>query len=108
MSAEARSIPIKASFTRAGGSCKHLSSMNNELQLSKRLFEGNTLTGGLYIAHYSQVGTYLIGNEMLMSNTPNARPIVVSYVSSGITYHRTDPQGFIDFSNNFDVTDHGK
>jgi hypothetical protein len=86
---------------------KQLFSISNELQLSKRLFEGNTLTGGFYVAYYSQVGTYLIGNEMLMSNTPNARPIVVSYVSGGITYHRTDPQGFIDFSNNFDVTDHG-
>ena len=86
---------------------KQLSSISNDLQLSKRLFEGNTLTGGFYITHYSQVGTYLVGNQMLMSNTPNARPIVVSYVSGGITYQRTDPQGFIDFSNNLDFTDHG-
>jgi len=86
---------------------KQLFSMVNDLQLSKRLFEGNTLTGGFYLARYSKTGTWALGNQMLMSNTPNARPIVVSYVSSGITYHRTDPQGFIDFSNNFDITDHG-
>jgi len=44
---------------------------------------------------------------MLMSNTPNARPIVVSYVSNGVMYYRTDPQGFIDFSNNSDFAEHG-
>jgi hypothetical protein len=86
---------------------KYQRSVSNELQISKRLFERNTLTIGFYIAHYSQVGTYSLGNQMLMSNTRNARPITVSYVSNGISYHRTDPQGFIDFSHNFDVTDHG-
>jgi hypothetical protein len=79
---------------------KHLFNMSNNLQLSKRLFDKNTLTAGFYIAHYRQDSTYSLGNEMLMSNTPNARPIVVSYVSNGVIYHRTDPQGFIDFSSN--------
>lgn len=83
-------------------------SVSNELRLSKPLFEHNTLTGGLYMAHYSQSGTYLLGNPMLMSNTRNARPILVTYLSNGVSYHRTDPQGFIDFGGyNFDVTDHG-
>src|SRR5215813_959184 len=90
---------------------KHLFNMSNDLQVSKRLLEDNTLTAGFYIAHYGEDTTYSVfGNEMLMSNTPNARPIVVSYVSNGITYHRTDPQGFIDFSafgGNVDATEHG-
>jgi len=86
---------------------RYLFSISNDLQLSKRLFENNTLTGGIYVVHYGEDSTYSLGNPMLMSNTPNARPIVVSYVSNGVTYQRTDPQGFIDFSNNFDVTDHG-
>jgi len=86
---------------------KHLFNVSNDLQLSKQLFEGNTLTAGFYFAHYSQDSTYSLGNQMLMSNTPNARPIVVSYVSNGVTYHRTDSQGFSDFSQNFDATEHG-
>jgi hypothetical protein len=65
---------------------KHLFHMSNDLQLSKRLFGDNTLTAGFYIAHYNEDTTYsFVGNEMLMSNTPNARPIVVSYVSNGVT-----------------------
>jgi hypothetical protein len=87
---------------------KHLFNVSNDLQLSKQLFEGNTLTGGLYIAHYGNDSTYALGNQMLMSNIPNARPIVVSYVSDGVTYHRTDPQGFINFGGgNFAATEHG-
>jgi len=86
---------------------RHLFNISNDLKLSKRLFENNTLTGGFYIVHYGQDSTYSLGNQMLMSNTPNAKPIVVSYVSNGVTYQRTDPQGFIDFSNNLDVTEHG-
>ena len=89
---------------------KHLFNASNDLQLSKRLFGDNTLTAGFYIAHYSEDTTYSLGNEMLMSNTPNARPIVVSYVSNGVTYNRTDPQGFIDFSafgGNYNATEHG-
>lgn len=89
---------------------KHLFNMSNDLQLSKRLYDDNTLTAGFYIAHYGQDSTYSLGNEMLMSNTPNARPIVISYVSNGSTYHRTDPQGFIDFSEpggNYDALEHG-
>ena len=91
---------------------KHLFNVNNDVQLSKRLFEDNTLTAGFYLAHYGEDSTYSIGNEMLMSNTPNARPIVVTYVSNGVTYHRTDPQGFIDFSafggtGSYNATEHG-
>src|SRR5262249_20918415 len=86
---------------------KHLFSLSNDLQLTRRLFRDNTLTGGFYIAHYRQETSFAIGNEMLMSNTPNARPIVASYVSNGVTYHRTDPQGFSDFSGNFDAIERG-
>src|SRR5262249_10191 len=88
---------------------KHLFNMSNDLQVSKRLFEDNTLTAGFYVAHYSADTTYsaFVGNEMLMSTTPNARPLVVSYFSNGITYHRTDTQGFIDFSGSINATEHG-
>jgi hypothetical protein len=88
---------------------KHLFNLTNDLWVSKRLSEGNTLTGGLYVAHYSDDSKFSLGNEMLMSNTPRARPIVVSFINNGVTYHRTDPQGFIDFSGSFsfNATEHG-
>jgi outer membrane receptor protein involved in Fe transport len=86
---------------------KHLFSITNELRLSKKIFEGNTLTAGLYTAHYTDHDKWSLGNQMLMTNTPNARPIAVTYVQNGQTYSRTDSQGFIDFTGNFDITEDG-
>lgn len=86
---------------------KHLKSFNNDFRLSKELFEGNTLTIGFYINHYTMDDRWSLGNQMLMSNTPNATPITVSYVGmDGQTYQRTDSQGFADFGG-FHIAQHG-
>ncbi|HEY1034815.1 MAG TPA: TonB-dependent receptor [Pseudoxanthomonas sp.] len=76
---------------------KELKAFNNDFRLSKDLFEGNTLTIGLYVNHYSMSDKWSLGNQMLMTNEPNATPITVSYVDGGQTYQRTDSQGFADF-----------
>ncbi|MBV6417440.1 MAG: Vitamin B12 transporter BtuB [Steroidobacteraceae bacterium] len=88
---------------------KRLFNINNDLRVSKELFDGNTLTLGLYVAHYTMRDKWSLGNGMLMTNTPNARPIVVTYVDpvSGQTIQRTDNQGFVDF-NGFHITERGK
>lgn len=85
---------------------KHLKSFNNDFRLSKELFEGNTLTIGFYVNHYTMDDKWSLGNQMLMSNTPNATPITVSYVDGGQTYQRTDSQGFADFGG-FHIAQHG-
>jgi len=73
---------------------KHLNNVDNDLRVSKKLFPGNTLTAGLYLAHYTMNDIWSLGNPMLMSNTPNARPITVSFAANGQTYSATDSQGF--------------
>ncbi len=85
---------------------KHLKSFNNDFRLSKELFEGNTLTVGLYVNHYTMDDKWSLGNQMLMSNTPNATPIMVSYVDGGVTKYRTDSQGFADFGG-YHIAQHG-
>jgi outer membrane receptor protein involved in Fe transport len=76
---------------------KELEHFNNDLRLSKELFEGNTLTIGLYTAYYTMDDEWALGNQMLMTNTPNARPITVSFVNGdGDTAQLTDEQGFLD------------
>jgi outer membrane receptor protein involved in Fe transport len=87
---------------------KHLFSINNDLRVSKELFPGNTATVGLYTARWTDHDKWSLGNQMLMTNTPNARPITVSYVdpASGQTFQRLDPQGF-DFNGGFDITEDG-
>ena len=86
---------------------KHLKSFNNDFRLSKELFEGNTLTIGLYYNHYTMDDKWALGNQMLMTNTPNATPITVSYLNADGTVHQlTDGQGFLDYGG-FNVAQHG-
>jgi TonB dependent receptor-like, beta-barrel/TonB-dependent Receptor Plug Domain len=75
---------------------KELEQYNNDLRVSKELFDGNTLTIGLYTAYYTMDDEWALGNQMMMTNTPNARPITVSFVQGGQTFLKTDEQGFLD------------
>jgi len=86
---------------------KHLKNMSNDFRLSKEIFEGNTLTAGVYLAHYTDDDKWALGNQMLMTNTPNATPITVSYVDGGVTKQLTDNQGFLD-NGGYNITERGK
>lgn len=86
---------------------KRLKNFNNDFRLSKELFEGNTLTIGLYAARYTADDKWALGNQMLMTNTPNARPIAVSYVEDGQVRQLTDAQGLLDYGS-FNIVQHGK
>ncbi len=85
---------------------KHLKNMSNDFRLSKEMFEGNTLTAGLYLSHYTMNDKWALGNQMLMTNTPNAQPIQVSYVDGAQTKQLTDGQGFLDYGG-FNIAQHG-
>jgi hypothetical protein len=85
---------------------KRLKSINNDFRLSKELFEGNTLTIGVYMNHYTMNDKWALGNQMLMTNTPNARPITVSYVGADGTHQLTDGQGLLDYGG-FNIAQHG-
>jgi hypothetical protein len=85
---------------------KELTNLNNDFRLSKELFDGNTLTVGLYLAYYEMDDEWALGNQMLMTNEPNARPMTVSYVDGGQTFQLTDPQGFLD-NGVFNIAQHG-
>lgn len=85
---------------------KELENLNNDFRVSKDLFEGNTLTAGLYLAYYTMDDEWALGNQMFMTNEPNARPITVSYVDGGQTLQLTDAQGFLD-NGAFNITEKG-
>jgi outer membrane receptor protein involved in Fe transport len=86
---------------------KRLNNINNDLRLSKEIFEGNTGTAGVYIAHYTDHDNWSLGNTMLMSNTPNATPIVLNYVQGGQTFNLTSPQGIVNMNGNFNILEDG-
>jgi outer membrane receptor protein involved in Fe transport len=87
---------------------KELENFNNDFRLSKEIFDGNTLTAGLYLAYYTMDDEWALGNQMFMTNEPNAQPITVSYVDpmTGLTNQLTDAQGFLD-NGGFNITEKG-
>jgi outer membrane cobalamin receptor len=86
---------------------KHLTNLNNDFRLSKEIFDGNTLTAGVYLAHYTDRDNWSLGNPMLMTNTPNAQPIPLSYVQGGNTHFITNPQGIISYGQGYNILEHG-
>jgi hypothetical protein len=86
---------------------KKLQNINNDLRVNKEIFDGNTLTAGVYLAYYEMDDEWALGNQMFMTNEPNARPITVSYLNGlGQTVQHTDAQGFLDYGG-FNITEKG-
>jgi outer membrane receptor protein involved in Fe transport len=86
---------------------KRLENINNDFRVSKEIFDGDTATVGVYATHYTDHDNWSLGNQMLMSNTPNATPIVLNYVANGHIYNLTSPQGFVNFNSNYNIVDEG-
>jgi outer membrane receptor protein involved in Fe transport len=86
---------------------KHLESLNNDFRLSREIFDGNTLTAGIYLARYTDHDNWSLGNQMLMLNEPNTQPIGLTYTMGGQTYVVANKQGFIDFSGNYNIVEAG-
>jgi outer membrane receptor protein involved in Fe transport len=86
---------------------KELQNINNDFRLSKEIFDGNTLTAGVYLAYYEMDDEWSLGSLMFMANEPNTRPIAVSYVDGlGQTVQFTDAQGFVNYGG-FNITEKG-
>ncbi|MBB5712723.1 TonB-dependent receptor [Sphingomonas xinjiangensis] len=54
---------------------KKIKSFQDEARLSAEIFEGNTLTGGVYFADYDSDDTWFTGHNQLMTVQNNALPI---------------------------------
>jgi outer membrane receptor protein involved in Fe transport len=86
---------------------KHLTNVTDEFRVSKEIFEGNTATVGVYLANYTDDDNWSLGNNMIMSNTPNATPILLSYTQGGQTFNLTSPNGIYNMNGNFNIIEHG-
>ncbi|HEX8757867.1 MAG TPA: TonB-dependent receptor, partial [Steroidobacteraceae bacterium] len=64
---------------------KKIHAFTDDLRFSRVLFAGNTATLGGYFASYSSDDTWYLGNDELMTATPNARLIDVAlYTAAGV------------------------
>lgn len=86
---------------------KHLKNFDNDLRVNVKLFHGNTLTAGLYLARYTDHDNWSLGNQMLMLNKPNTQPIGLTMQKGGEMYVIANKQGFVDFNDNFNILEAG-
>jgi outer membrane cobalamin receptor len=85
---------------------KSLQNFADDFHIGREIFTGNTLTGGVYLAVYEDNDKWSLGNQMLMTNTPNATPINLSYLSGGTVNYLTSPQG-LNYNGGFNIAEHG-
>ena len=100
-------VPLSTSVIQQGWWYiqKSLSNFADEFRASYDIFKGNTLTAGAYVAIYSDNDKWSLGNQMLMTNTANATPILLNFTQGGNTYNLTSNQGFVSENSSAGQTD---
>jgi hypothetical protein len=69
--------------------------------------DGNVLTGGLYLSHYTDNDSWELGANVLINNQPNASPILLTGLAGGNIYDVTSSQGLVS-TNGYDILEHGE
>jgi outer membrane receptor protein involved in Fe transport len=86
---------------------KKLTSVTDEFRLSKELFDGDTLTLGVYAAHYTDNDAWSLSSNVLFDNVPNASPIILQASQGGNIYDVTSPQGIVNSNGGYYILEQG-
>jgi hypothetical protein len=87
---------------------KKLTSLTDEFRAIKDFGNGNTLTGGLYVNHYTMNDNWSLGSNALITNQPNAQAIVLQGTdAAGNIYHVTSPQGIVSANGGYQILQDG-
>jgi outer membrane receptor protein involved in Fe transport len=87
---------------------KKIVNVTDEFRLSKDFGNGNTLTGGLYAAYYTDNDNWSLSSNVLMDNVPNASPIILQGVAGGNIYNVTSGQGIVNSNGGYYILEQGK
>jgi outer membrane receptor protein involved in Fe transport len=87
---------------------KKILNLTDEFRLSKDFGNGNTLTGGVYAAYYTDNDNWSISSNVLMDNVPNASPIILQGTAGGNIYNVTSAQGISNSNGGYYVLQQGK
>jgi outer membrane receptor protein involved in Fe transport len=74
---------------------KKITNVTDEFRVAFDFGNGNTLTGGIYAAHYTDNDAWSISSNVLMDNVPNASPIILQGTAGGNIYNVTSSQGLV-------------
>ncbi len=86
---------------------KKITSVTDEFRLALDTGNGNTLTSGVYMAHYTDNDAWSLDSNVLMDNVPNAAPIILQGVAGGNIYNVTSPQGIYNANGGYQILEQG-
>jgi len=86
---------------------KRLWNATDEFRLAKAFDNGNTLTAGVYAAHYTMSDNWSLGSNVLITNRPNASPIILQATSGGNIYNVTSAQGIVNANGGYQILQQG-
>ncbi len=86
---------------------KRLWNATDEFRLAKASDNGNTLTAGVYAAHYTMSDNWSLGSNVLITNRPNASPIILQATSGGNIYNVTSAQGIVNANGGYQILQQG-
>jgi len=87
---------------------KKITNLTDEFRLAEDFGNGNTLTLGLYAAHYTDNDNWSLGSNVLIDNVPNASPIILQATEGGNIYNVTSPQGIVSANGGYQILEQGK
>jgi outer membrane receptor protein involved in Fe transport len=86
---------------------KKITSLSDEFRLIKDLGFGNTLTMGLYVTHFTMNDNWSLSSNVLITNQPNASPIILSATAGGNIYQVSSPQGVVNANGGYYILQNG-
>lgn len=87
---------------------KKIVSAIDEFRVNKELGFGNTLTLGVYAARYTMNDNWSLGSNVLITNQPNASPIILSATAGGNIYQVSSPQGIVNANGGYQILQNGR
>ncbi|HSZ10498.1 MAG TPA: TonB-dependent receptor [Steroidobacteraceae bacterium] len=87
---------------------KKITNVTDEFRVAFDFGNGNTLTGGTYVAHYTDNDSWSISSNVLMDNVPNASPIILQGTAGGNIYNVTSAQGIVNANGGYNILEQGQ
>ena len=86
---------------------KKIVSATDEFRVAYDFGNGNILTGGLYVAHYTDNDSWELGANVLINNAPNASPIILTASQGGNVYNVSSSQGIYNANGSYNILENG-
>jgi len=86
---------------------KKLMSIGDEFRVIKDFGNGNNLTLGVYVNHYTMNDNWSLGSNALITNQPNASAVILTGNAGGNTYHVTSSQGIVNANGGYQILQDG-